>query len=809
MPRIRLFAVCVMCLTLLAACESDEQKAEKYYQSGLALLEEGDVERALIEFRNVFNLNGFHKEARQVYADTVLEQGNTQEAYGQYLRLIEQYPDTVEVRQTLAELSMKSGDWLEVERHGMAASELAPDDPRSRALAATLAYRAAVLDEDPEAEAAAVADARAVLEDMPTSITALRIVIDALVRSRTPTAALPELDRALAVEPDSLEFRVIKFQVLARNNDAEEAEAALVEMYGLFPDNDEVRDTLLQWYLSRRDFDPVEELLRELAGPLDGPASGHVTVVQFLKSARGPEVAEAELDALIAANTGTPTAELYTAMQASLAFEAGRRDEAITTLQEIVADAEASDQTRRIKNILARMLLDTDNPVGARALIEEVLVEDTSNVAALKLRAAFLTAEDKPDDAITDLRNALNQSPRDPEILTLMAEAHERAGSSELAGERLALAVDVSNSGPAESLRYVQFLRRNGREEAAESVLQEARRANPTNLRILEALADYWLDAEDWNNIGGLLATLEQINTEPSMALAVRARTAMLLAQDRTEDVLALLRDQMATGGDQDGAAVSIVMAQVRGGQAAEARAYLDGALAEDPTSFELRMLDAALHQLADDTEAAEATLRSVIADVPGTAPPVRMLYALLQRQDRTDEARSVLDAGLEAQPDSAVLLWIKAEVLEKTGDIDGAIAIYERMYEVNSSNMIVANNLASLIATHRDDAESLERAYAVARRLRGQELPAFQDTFGWIEARRGNHEAALPYLESAAVGLPDDPLVQYHLGMTYVALERTDEARAALTRALEIAADSDLPQFDRARETLATLDAP
>lgn len=809
MQRFRLIAVFVISFGLLAACESDEQRAEKYYQSGLALLEEGEVERALIEFRNVFNLNNFHKEARQIYADTVLEQGNVQEAYGQYLRLIEQYPDTVDVRQTLAEMAMESGDWPEVERHGAAASELAPDDTRSRALAATIAYRAAVLDDNAEAEAAAVVDARAVLDDMPTSITALRVVIDALVRSRTPTAALPELERALAIEPDSLEFRVIKFQVLARNDDPEAAEAVLEEMYGLFPDNDEVRDTLLQWYLTRRDFDAAEEVLRGLAGPLDGPTAGHVTVVQFLKTSRGSEAVQAELDALIAANQGAPAAELYTAMQASIAFEEGRQEEAITTMQQIVADADATDQTRRIKNTLARMLLETDNPVGARSLIEEILVEDTSNVDALKLRAAFLTREDQPDAAITDLRAALNQSPRDPEILTLMAEAHERAGSSELAGERLALAVDVSNSAPAESIRYAQFLRRSGRPEAAESILQDARRANPTNLIVLEALADFRLSQQDWNNAGGLLAILEQINTEPSLALAVRIRTAILLGQNRTDDVLNLLRDQIESADDQTGTAATIVMAQVRGGKPEDAREFLDTALAEDPASFELRMLDAALHQLSGDIAAAETTLRGVIADNPTTEPPVRMLFTVLNNAGRPDEAEAVLDAALDVQPESAVLLWIKAGLLERAADIDGAIEIYERMYAVNSGNMIVANNLASLLATHRADDASLERAFAVARRLRGQELPAFQDTYGWIEARRGNHAEALPYLESAAEGLPDDPLVQYHLGITYVALERPEDARRILTRALEIAGDSDLPQFDQAREALAALDTP
>ena len=80
---------------LLAACDSSEQRAEKYYQSGLEYLEKGDVDRALVEFRNVFKLNGRHREARLAYARAEMKRGNLREAYGQYLRIAEQAPQKV------------------------------------------------------------------------------------------------------------------------------------------------------------------------------------------------------------------------------------------------------------------------------------------------------------------------------------------------------------------------------------------------------------------------------------------------------------------------------------------------------------------------------------------------------------------------------------------------------------------------------------------------------------------------------------------------------------------------------------------
>jgi hypothetical protein len=47
---------------------------------------------------------------------------------------------------------------------------------------------------------------------------------------------------------------------------------------------------------------------------------------------------------------------------------------------------------------------------------------------------------------------------------------------------------------------------------------------------------------------------------------------------------------------------------------------------------------------------------------------------------------------------------------------------------------------------------------------------------------------------------------VQYHLGMTYLALERPEEARAALERTIDLAGDRPLPEADRARDALQGL---
>jgi len=790
----------------LAGCDSAEDRAEKHFQSGMDLLEAGDVDRALVEFRNVFDLNGRHREARLTYARIQRERGAVAEAYSQYLRSAEQYPEEIESRLALAEMAIEAGNWEEAERHGRVAAGLAPDAPAVRAVVAALDYQAAILAEDPQAAAAAAEAAAAVLAGDPDRTIARRLRIDHLARAGDTAGALAETDIALAAAPADRELNRLKLRLLAETGDDDGLGAHLQAMYAQLPEDEETRRLLIAWYMQRGDLDGAERLLRDIAAAAPEDPAPKMTVVQFLREARGAAAAEAELDRLVAA--GGPDAVLFRATRAALAFDAGRRDAAIAELEAALAGAEPSEAVRNAAVALARMQQATGNRVGARARIEAVLAEAPDHVGALKMRAAWLIEEDRPGDAILALRTALAAAPRDPEILTLMGRAHERDGARALAGERYALAVEVSGRGAAESLLYAEFLVATDRAEVAEAVLVDALAVAPADPELLTALAEVRMRRGDWDRAAATVARLRDLGTPRARATADDLATRLLLRQDKIDETIAFLEGLAGPGGSDVATVAAIVQAQVRAGRTAEARATLDDRLAETPDDPALRFLRAGVHVIDGEADRAEALYRGLLAEAPGAERVVRALRALLRSQGREAEAAEVLDAGLAASPGSRVLRLERAAALERGGDFEGAIAVYEALYAEDGEDLVIANNLASLLSAHREDAESLERAAAVARRLRGIEVPAFQDTWGWIESRRGNPEAALPPLEAAARGLPEDPLVRYHLGMTYLALGRAAAARTELETMLDLAGpDSALPQVARARAALAGLE--
>ncbi len=794
-------------LALLAACDSAEERAEGHFQKGMTYLEAGDVDRALVEFRNVFKLNGRHKEARRSYAEAEMGRGHRREAFAQYLRLVEEYPDDLDALRALADIAAQTGDWSTAQRHVAMALALAPQDSGLLAIRTVADYGQAIETNDVTRLLSAAAAARELRAALPESLMLRRVIIDDLMRAEDHAAALEELDSAIALAPQDRTLLAQRLSIHAVRGDDAEVEAGLRDMMLRFPDAPEMRAALVRWHVLRKEPDLAEQVLRDGIDPASTDPAPVLELVRFLAEQRSPEAAIDELERNIAEGS---RAAVFRSARAGFLFDLGRRDEAIAEMQGVLDGAAASDDTRRIKVGLAQMLVVSGNAVGARALVEEVLAEDSGETEALKLKASWLILDDQVGDAIATLRRALDNNPRDAAAMTLMAQAYERDGNRELLREMLSQAVVASNRGPAESLRYAQLLISEGKTLTAESVLIDSLRIAPGNPMILVPLGELYLTLQDWPRAETVAAALEALDDPAATAAATGLRAAIFGGRQQTDEAIGYLQALVDRGEGGLNAKVAIIRSHLANGQNDKALSYAAALRAEDPENPDIRFIEASVRALTGDAATAEADYRTLVEVDPGRVAVWMALFRLVAADpSRTAEAMSLIDAALAANPAAGELRWARAGLLERAGDFDGAIAVYEVLYRENSANPIVANNLASLLSSHRSDDESLARAEIIARRLRGSTVPAYQDTYGWIAHLRGRHADALAELEKAAAGLPDDPTVQYHLGMALLASGREDEALARLRPLAERGgSDSGHPSVKAARDEIARIES-
>ena len=169
-------------------------------------------------------------------------------------------------------------------------------------------------------------------------------------------------------------------------------------------------------------------------------------------------------------------------------------------------------------------------------------------------------------------------------------------------------------------------------------------------------------------------------------------------------------------------------------------------------------------------------------------------------------EQLAALERGWKRLPGDAAIGVFLASLQERKGNVDESIRVYESMLEKTPGSPLAANNLAALLLDHRDDKASHARALALVKPLAASGDPITLDTLGWAHYRNGDYPNAVRELERAVAVDAGNPVLQYHLGMSYAAALNTVGARQHLKRALDLGGEAAAFAAD-ARSTLKTLD--
>ena len=789
-----------LALALSGCFESSQERAERHYQSGLTLLDGGDLPRAIVEFRNTLQLDDANLGAYRHLAKANRSMGRLGEAYRDFLKLVERAPNDIDGRIALSELAFWLGDWDEFARHGGMAVKLAPNRSEIKAIDLGMNYRTALIEKKSAERAGLVFAAEALATELPNTSILRQILLDARIADRRFDDALLLVAESIAEAPQSMRLYTLRLELLSRLGKHADLEAELRNMLDVFPDEKGPKETYLRFLMSHNRSQDAQSYLEDLvlsAEPEEYDAA-MVTLLQFIQQTEGADAALARVDQLLA---GTETGNGFLhAFRASLMFDMGQREEGVSALHEVLSSETLKlDDAARLqsKTALARMLVASGNEELARIQISEVLQADARSSDALMMRANWSISDDETDAAIADLRTVLDDRAGDATAMVLLARAYEREGNRDLMLSFLAQAVEASNNAPKYAFRYARALVGDGKLFVAESILISSLRIEAGNFDVLSTLGDVYLRMDDMPRAQKVAETLEKLEDARGSSAANLLKTEILARRVGPAQAVEFLEGIVR----RDGALVpktALIQAQLKAGQTQAALSFAKAAVEDAPDNLELRAALAMTLAAARDFEAAVTEVETILEHTPEAAGLYLQLARIREAQGDPEAGRATIQRGLDAVPGAPDLLWAQASYLQAAGEIEGAIGIYEALYARNSSNPIIANNLASLLATHRDDVASLQRAEVIARRLKNDAVPAFQDTYGWILYRTGAVSNAIPYLEAAAVGSPNDALVHFHLGQAYASNGDRERALEQMVSALEgvgPVGDSDLRQ--------------
>jgi len=776
--RVAAVALVTLAAVQVSGCSSPEEKAEAHYQKGMQLLKDKDKVRAGIEFKNALQKKKDHVGAWRGLATIEEQNGNLPAIAGILRRVTELDPKDADARIRLARLLVVSNDLEGALKQLDDARKL---DAKSSAIPAIRGAVELKLNNF----SAAVAAANEALKLKPNDSEAVIVLAAERMAQNDPNAAL----KILSQSPDDtgdLGALIFKLRIYERIGNDAKVEEMLRGLAARFPAELQMRRQLVNYYINKKRIDDAESEVRAIARDNPGSVDAALDIARFLNTYRGPAVAQQELLAH-AASGGNKTA--YQMLLAELYLAQNEATKAKQVLQSLIDSGGAASDVAAAKVRLADLALGEKAFDAAGALAKSILDADARNVDALRIRAALSMERGDFDPAIADLRQALSDQPQSRQHQGLLALAYERKGEIELAEKQFADATKASNFDPVMGLNYVAFLRRRGSDTRAEDVLVEMLGHNPKNTAVLSTLAEVRLAQQNWIGAQEVADSLRKLSG--SQATADQIAAASLAGQNRLDESLGILQTAYAATPGDARPMYALVNAYLRADKANDAIAFLQTALAKEPGNADALVLLGSVQLSQKKSDEAVASFKNAIEKQPKNPAAYRALGTAYMRQGQTDAAIETLKAGLSNVPDSGVLRLALAGALEHKGDFESAIGEYETLHGQQSGSMVVVNNLASLLADHRTDEASLQRAYALAASLRNSPVPQFADTLGWVHYRRGEHRAAVQLLEKAAAALPSLPLIRYHLGMAYVASGEPAKASEQLKKGLDLVGDA------------------
>ncbi|MEH2496238.1 tetratricopeptide (TPR) repeat protein [Bradyrhizobium sp. AZCC 1678] len=765
----------LLLVTFVAGCGSPEERAQGYYESGMALIEKKDDLEARKELLKAVKYKSDKVEVWRALAG-VDERTKSSSLFLDLRRIVELDPNDLNARLRLARIMVGGGAAEAALRVVDASNEGDKPNAELHALRAIILLRT-------NDNAGAIREAQRAYEIDPANVDAISLIASKKAADGDLDGALKLLNSVPAGSKDETRITLQTIDVYARKKDLVKAEELFRKLIAQNPQEGAYRAQLLQFLIAQRKFAEAEKEFRARAEANPTDSKIGLDLVRFLAATKGADVARAELEARIKA--GGDDFDYQIAL-AELNQGQNRTADAVEALQKLANTAATPDKKLAAQVKLAEIYIAKNDRAAAEPLIADILSKDRRNAGALRLRAALSIDKGQFDSAISDLREALNDQPKSVELLSLMAVAYERSGKGELADRQYADALKSSNANPDVVLRYVAFLQRKGDAARAEEILTEAASRNSGNLQIWSSLAQVKLSRQNWS---GALAIADAIGrVDEGRVTAEQIRAAAFAGQNKIEESIAALEAAHKAGPDAPQPALALASAYVKQGKPDKASALLQTMSSKFPGNAQLLVFlgQAKLGEKKND-EALQSFKKAVEQQPKEPAGYTALTELYLQSKDY-DAADKVLKAGLAELPGNVAFRLSLAGLQIMRGNNDAAISQYEAILQDQPNSSVAINNLVSLLLDNRSDKPSLDRAFELSEKLKSSNVPQFQDTWGWAQYKRGDVKGAIATLEAAAAA--NLAAVHYHLGMSYAAAGQAEKAAERFKTAFSLEPD-------------------
>ncbi len=788
---------------LLTACGGKEERKEKYLERGKEYLEQGNLEKARIEFKNVAQIDPKSAQAFFFLGQVNEKEREWLKAFGNYRHAIEFDPTLVAPRVTMVKIylaqanSAKSQGDSDSEENmlGLAKEQIHIILDKDAENLEGLALQASVWANEGETNMAAEQLLR-VLSSDPEMVSAALLLSDIYTRTDKHAEAEKVLLNTLsnAKDPAVVQSRLVRIYI--SSGDYDRAEGLLRELVKSHTDELHYRVSLATFLAQLERVDEAEKVLRDAVAADPSDAKRYFLLSDFLSNKQGNEVAIRELEAAIQSH---PELDDLKFGLITLYQKNDQIDKASEILEEVIAQQGIKPLGLKAHVILAQLLVasgkgDLDRP---KKLLSKVLEENSRDSLALLLRGRIAGKEKRWVDAINNFRAVLKDAPDSNEALKLLTLAHLENNEQILAIDTLKKALDLSPSNVDLRLLLVSILVSKDDYDQALTQVDRVLKINPENQQALSSKFNILALTGDADGMSTVAKLLQAAAPESEDGFVQEAR--LLYALKKYDESMDMVADIV----EKNPSSVSGLMLQ--SDIFAERKEYesalrviqkLKQLKPENPLGY---LREAKLLIAQKDKKGAISVYKKALAIAPTSEVALSSLTMLQLVEGDVDEVINRLQAVLSENDTSTVANYLLGIAYEKNKNYEKAEEAFVHQIALNQNKADTYSHLATVRLAQGDQdgaIDAYEKGIAVVPGNPGLLLGLAS-----LEEKRRNYNAAIGLYEQLLEAHPQNAIGMNNLASLLSDYKEDSESLSQAIKYAKILEKAKLPAF---RDTAA-----
>ena len=640
--------------------------------------------------------------------------------------------------------------------------------------------------------------------------------------------AISDLSKAAELAPNEFVPRLELGRAWLDSANIDAAEANLLQAEKLAPDDGELRLAIAQTEIARGRNDAASERLRGLLAdeatlPPSLIAATRICLAQLLQETEETDEAMRQVEQVLAAK---PSDSAALRIRANLLANSNRREEAIEDYTRLISAGASMERAALDHSVLerGRLHLEGNEWSAATADFSKHLEDHPDNVETLTLRARALLGQNEAGRAITDLTLAILKEPDSADLYMLRASAFDQFNEPAAALADLQKAASLQPDDSELFQKVAERLFQDRQFAKAAQTLDTLAASNAGRLSATQRLLRGKARLADGNLKGAeedacALATVES-DPAGSVTSADFILLQSMIALRRHDDVEALRLVKCVPEESLTPDALLLYgQALARQSQPDEAIRIFSNLLRSDASNAAALLSRAAVLMDTADWQGALDDANLVLQNMPDDPRALQIKGISLFQNDRFREALETLELPALLSRDTVESRWmriqccheqaltfremeelnallgiaptheaarlLRAELLEKLGHYDDAIADLSVALQQNPANLTALTNRALLSQRRGHSAEAVDDfTKAIEFSANNAELYYRR---GIARHQTGQSDDALKDLDKA-IKL-DSRLADawYVIGNIEAGRGRTDVAIAAYAKTIEI----------------------